>query len=251
MSFIPNERWRLFGGAAGRVSGRGRRRDHRPGGAAQVRDRDAARVRAPDDGRVAPPLVQPVAEAASICRRAGVPLWVDAAQALGHVATSCGAAAMHAVSRKWLTGPRGVGILAVAEPWSWRQQAPERERRGGRGGRCGGGVRDGGGRDPAGRATRVYVRRKWTRRRRADAAGNHPSGVAQSRPATPSAATRRGPRSLPERRARRGPLPRHRRRPRRRTGRRTRGPAGAVRRSRPRRPACGTPARPSLAGFPS
>jgi len=36
-------------------------------------------------------LVQPVAEAAALCRAAGVPLWVDAAQALGHVDTACGA----------------------------------------------------------------------------------------------------------------------------------------------------------------
>src|SRR6185437_1666960 len=55
------------------------------------------------------PLVQPVAEVAAICHEAGVPLWVDAAQALGHVPVACGADAMYAVSRKWLTGPRGVG----------------------------------------------------------------------------------------------------------------------------------------------
>src|SRR5262249_49491470 len=54
-------------------------------------------------------LVQPVAEAAALCRAAGVPLWVDAAQALGHVDTACGADASHATRRKWLTGPRGVG----------------------------------------------------------------------------------------------------------------------------------------------
>lgn len=69
------------------------------------------------------PLVQPAAEAARICHEAGVPLWVDAAQALGHVAVSCGADAMYAVSRKWLTGPRGVGIVAVATPW-WRRLRP-------------------------------------------------------------------------------------------------------------------------------
>ena len=62
-------------------------------------------------------LVQPVAEAAALCRAAGVPLWVDAAQALGHVDTACGADAIYATSRKWLTGPRGVGVLGVAEPW--------------------------------------------------------------------------------------------------------------------------------------
>jgi hercynylcysteine S-oxide lyase len=63
------------------------------------------------------PLVQPVAAAAALCRAAGVPLWVDAAQALGHVDTACGADAVYATSRKWLTGPRGVGLLGIAEPW--------------------------------------------------------------------------------------------------------------------------------------
>lgn len=62
-------------------------------------------------------LVQPVAAAAELCRAAGVPLWVDAAQALGHVDAACGADAIYATSRKWLTGPRGVGMLAIAETW--------------------------------------------------------------------------------------------------------------------------------------
>jgi pyridoxal 5-phosphate dependent beta-lyase len=65
-------------------------------------------------------LVQPVAEAAVLCRAAGVPLWVDAAQALGHVDTACGADAIYATSRKWLTGPRGVGMAGVTERW-WGQ----------------------------------------------------------------------------------------------------------------------------------
>jgi hercynylcysteine S-oxide lyase len=65
-------------------------------------------------------LVQPVAAAAELCRAAGVPLWVDAAQALGHVDTACGADAIYATSRKWLTGPRGVGVLGVARPWGDR-----------------------------------------------------------------------------------------------------------------------------------
>jgi pyridoxal 5-phosphate dependent beta-lyase len=63
------------------------------------------------------PLVQPVAEVAALCRDAGVPLWVDAAQALGHVDTACGADVLYATSRKWMTGPRGVGLLAVSERW--------------------------------------------------------------------------------------------------------------------------------------
>ena len=67
-------------------------------------------------------LVQPVAEAAALCRAAEVPLWVDAAQALGHVDTACGADAIYATSRKWLTGPRGVGLAGVAERWWDRLQ---------------------------------------------------------------------------------------------------------------------------------
>jgi hercynylcysteine S-oxide lyase len=62
-------------------------------------------------------LVQPVAEAAALCRAAEVPLWVDAAQALGHVEVTGGADAIYATSRKWLTGPRGVGLAGVAERW--------------------------------------------------------------------------------------------------------------------------------------
>ena len=60
-------------------------------------------------------VVQPVAEAAVLCRAAGVPLWVDAAQAIGHVDTAVNADALYATSRKWLAGPRGVGVLAIAE----------------------------------------------------------------------------------------------------------------------------------------
>jgi hercynylcysteine S-oxide lyase len=62
-------------------------------------------------------LVQPVAEVAALCRAAGVPLWVDAAQALGHADTASGADAQYATSRKWLAGPRGVGMLAIAGRW--------------------------------------------------------------------------------------------------------------------------------------
>jgi pyridoxal 5-phosphate dependent beta-lyase len=68
------------------------------------------------------PLVQPVAAAAALCRAADVPLWVDAAQGLGHVDTACGADAIYATSRKWLTGPRGVGVVGVTERW-WDQLA--------------------------------------------------------------------------------------------------------------------------------
>ncbi len=63
------------------------------------------------------PLVQPVGAAAVLCRAAGVPLWVDAAQAIGHVDTACGADVLYATGRKWLTGPPDVGLLAVADRW--------------------------------------------------------------------------------------------------------------------------------------
>lgn len=62
-------------------------------------------------------LAQPVAAAARLCRDAGVPLWVDAAQALGVVDTATGADAVYATSRKWLAGPRGVGVLGIATRW--------------------------------------------------------------------------------------------------------------------------------------
>jgi hercynylcysteine S-oxide lyase len=69
------------------------------------------------------PLVQPTAAVAAACRAAGVPLWMDAAQALGHIDVACGADAAYGTSRKWLTGPRGVGLIAVARPW-WDRLRP-------------------------------------------------------------------------------------------------------------------------------
>ncbi|AKU16480.1 hypothetical protein VV02_12395 [Luteipulveratus mongoliensis] len=56
---------------------------------------------------------QPVVEAIALCRSAGVTVWVDAAQSLGHLDTAFGADAAYAPGRKWLAGPRGLGILAV------------------------------------------------------------------------------------------------------------------------------------------
>ena len=58
-------------------------------------------------------LLQPGAEIAALCRAAGVPLVLDAAQSLGHVDTDLGADVVYATSRKWLAGPRGVGLLCV------------------------------------------------------------------------------------------------------------------------------------------
>jgi pyridoxal 5-phosphate dependent beta-lyase len=69
-------------------------------------------------------LVQPLADIVGICHAAGVAVWVDAAQALGHVDPSSEADAVYATSRKWLCGPRGVGLLGVAERW-WPRLAVE------------------------------------------------------------------------------------------------------------------------------
>ena len=58
-------------------------------------------------------IVQPLPEIAGTCREYGVPLVVDAAQGLGHVDCVVEADAIYGTSRKWLAGPRGVGVLAV------------------------------------------------------------------------------------------------------------------------------------------
>ncbi|BBX19893.1 ergothioneine biosynthesis PLP-dependent enzyme EgtE [Mycolicibacterium duvalii] len=58
--------------------------------------------------------VQPVREIAAACRAAGIPLFVDAAQAFAHLdCASIGADALYSSSRKWTAGPRGVGLLAT------------------------------------------------------------------------------------------------------------------------------------------
>jgi len=58
-------------------------------------------------------VVQPLPEVAEVCRDLGLPLVVDAAQALGHLDCAVGAAAIYSSARKWLAGPRGVGVLAI------------------------------------------------------------------------------------------------------------------------------------------
>jgi len=58
-------------------------------------------------------VVQPLPQMARLCSELGLPLVVDAAQALGQVDCSVGIDAAYASSRKWLAGPRGVGVLAV------------------------------------------------------------------------------------------------------------------------------------------
>ena len=58
-------------------------------------------------------VVQPLSMVARLCGELGLPLVVDAAQALGQVDCAVGADVMYASSRKWMAGPRGVGFLAV------------------------------------------------------------------------------------------------------------------------------------------
>ena len=60
-------------------------------------------------------LDQPLSDIVAVCSRFDVPVWVDAAQALGHVDTASGADVVYSTGRKWMTGPRGVGVLGVAE----------------------------------------------------------------------------------------------------------------------------------------
>ncbi len=59
-------------------------------------------------------VVQPLAEVARMCGELGLPLIVDAAQALGQIDCAVGGVdVVYGSSRKWLAGPRGVGVLAV------------------------------------------------------------------------------------------------------------------------------------------
>lgn len=65
-------------------------------------------------------VVQPAHEVAEVCREFDVALVLDAAQAFGHVDCAVGADAVYSTSRKWLTGPRGVGVLAVGQSLALR-----------------------------------------------------------------------------------------------------------------------------------
>ncbi|WP_123027734.1 ergothioneine biosynthesis PLP-dependent enzyme EgtE [Mycolicibacterium stellerae] len=58
-------------------------------------------------------IVQPARELAEVCHGVGLPLVIDAAQAFGHIDCAVGADAVYSSSRKWIAGPRGVGMLAI------------------------------------------------------------------------------------------------------------------------------------------
>nr|WP_053206019.1 aminotransferase class V-fold PLP-dependent enzyme [Jiangella muralis] len=75
--------------------------------------------------------VQPVDEVGGHCAERGVPLLVDAAQAVGRVALPRNWSVLTASAHKW-GGPAGVGVLAVRRNVRWRSPLPDDERGGGR-----------------------------------------------------------------------------------------------------------------------
>ncbi|GLW51116.1 aminotransferase [Streptomyces sp. NBRC 14336] len=75
--------------------------------------------------------VQPVAEVAALCREAGVPLLVDAAQSLGWGPVEGDWSLLAASAHKW-GGPAGVGLLVVRKGVRFAPQGPVDEREFGR-----------------------------------------------------------------------------------------------------------------------
>ncbi|MFK4210858.1 cysteine desulfurase/sulfurtransferase TusA family protein [Streptomyces sp. NPDC030920] len=70
---------------------------------------------------------QPVAAVAELCRAAGVPLLVDAAQSLGREPVPDGWSLLAGSAHKW-GGPSGVGLLAVRKGVRFAAQGPADER---------------------------------------------------------------------------------------------------------------------------
>jgi cysteine desulfurase len=71
--------------------------------------------------------VQPVAAAVQACAEAGVPLYVDAAQSVGHVSVPPGWSLLSASAHKW-GGPPGVGVLVVRKGVRWLSPYPGDDR---------------------------------------------------------------------------------------------------------------------------
>ncbi|TDT36313.1 cysteine desulfurase [Streptomyces sp. BK208] len=74
---------------------------------------------------------QPVAEVAEVCRAAGVPLLVDAAQSLGWGRVEGDWSLLAGSAHKW-GGPSGVGLLVVRKGVRFAPQGPGDERESGR-----------------------------------------------------------------------------------------------------------------------
>ncbi|MEU0723272.1 aminotransferase class V-fold PLP-dependent enzyme [Streptomyces sp. NPDC006140] len=74
---------------------------------------------------------QPVAEVAGLCREAGVPLLVDAAQSLGWGPVDGDWSLLTGSAHKW-GGPSGVGLLVVRKGVRFAPQGPADERESGR-----------------------------------------------------------------------------------------------------------------------
>ncbi|GAA4039216.1 cysteine desulfurase/sulfurtransferase TusA family protein [Streptomyces shaanxiensis] len=74
---------------------------------------------------------QPVAEVAGVCREAGVPLLVDAAQSLGWGPVEGDWSVLTGSAHKW-GGPSGVGLLVVRKGVRFAAQGPADERESGR-----------------------------------------------------------------------------------------------------------------------
>ena len=72
-------------------------------------------------------LVQPAAAIGACCRAAGVPLLLDACQAVGQIAVDMRALQcdyLSTTARKFMRGPRGIGFLAVSDDALARGDAP-------------------------------------------------------------------------------------------------------------------------------
>lgn len=72
-------------------------------------------------------IVQPAAEIVELAHRTGVPVVIDAAQALGHIDCVTGADVVYGTSRKWIAGPRGVGFVASRTGFTHRVEADSSE----------------------------------------------------------------------------------------------------------------------------
>jgi selenocysteine lyase/cysteine desulfurase len=72
-------------------------------------------------------LVNPVVEGGMLCRRAGVPYFLDACQSVGQLpvdVAEIGCDVATATGRKWLRGPRGTGLLYVRTELAERMAPP-------------------------------------------------------------------------------------------------------------------------------